>query len=64
MYRERYPYEIPIIEKTRINTGVIVSDRGTVVLEGPTITTKNDNNTTPKRKLLVLIKPTIAKPKS
>ena len=64
MHQEKYPYEIPIIEKTHINTGFIVPDRGTVVLEGPIVTDKNDDNTTSKKKLLVLIKPTIAKPKS
>jgi type II secretory pathway component GspD/PulD (secretin) len=64
MYQEKYPYEIPIIEKTYINTGFIVPDRGTVLLEGPMVTDKNDDNTTSKKKLLILIKPTIAKPKS
>jgi type II secretory pathway component GspD/PulD (secretin) len=68
MYKDKYPYELPTIEKITIDTKALVADKGTILIGGLKVTPVDlgqpagdvaKSEAKDKQVLLVLVKPTI-----
>jgi type II secretory pathway component GspD/PulD (secretin) len=71
MYKDKYPYKLPIIEKVTIDTKVLVANKGTILIGGLKVTPVDlgqpagdvaKSEAKDKQVLLILVKPTIYEP--